>query len=105
VNRFKRYANTPRGKFRRHKANAKRRGVPFEMTFEQWWAIWQESGRWDDRHPDGFCMCRTEDCGAYAIGNVYIGTKEHNTRDRNKNYDYLGFRVTRTIAGGTAAPF
>lgn len=83
VCRFKRYRHTPKGRFTRHKANAKRRGVPFELTFEDWFAIWLHSTYWGVR---GYSMNRLGDEGPYAKGNVYIGSVRNNTRDRNFKY-------------------
>ena len=72
-------------KFNAHKSNAKRRGVEFLLTFEQWVDIWSESGKWDERGrgADKYCMCRIGDKGAYSVGNVFIGQGKHNVRDGN----------------------
>lgn len=81
-----RYRRTPRGKYTLHKINAKRRGVPFLLTFGQWWVIWCFSGKWKRRgwRPGRFVMCRVGDAGAYEWGNVYIGPAKHNLRDAAK---------------------
>lgn len=92
--RHKRYAQTPKGKYIRHKANAKRRGVPFLLTFKQWWGVWKRSKRWNRRgngKADDYVMCRKGDTGAYAIGNVYIGTHGANTAERNLVYSRPSF--------------
>lgn len=83
--RFKRYRHTDRGRYTRHKANAKRRGVAFLFTFDDWLACWKASGYW---LMPGYVMCRYADTGAYAKGNVYIGTKASNARDRNFKYGH-----------------
>jgi hypothetical protein len=76
----KAYQQTPKGKFITQRANAKRRGVAWELTFEQWWQIWQESGKWEQRGTDSkqYCMARIHDEGPYAIGNVSIRTMRSN---------------------------
>ena len=50
------------------------RGIPFNMTFAEWWDIWEKSGHWEDRgHCKGqYCMSRYGDLGPYEIGNVFI---------------------------------
>lgn len=80
----KKYRRTPRGRYVAHKINAKRRGVPFEMTFDQWWSVWDASGMWSERGTNGAHMCRHGDEGAYSVGNVYIGTKAENCAERNR---------------------
>jgi hypothetical protein len=76
MNRFKKYRHTPKGRFTRHKANAKRRGVPFEIEFEEWLHFWGDKLG----NPD-YVMCRPGDEGPYAWWNVYIGTKADNLMD------------------------
>ena len=70
----------PRQKYQSHKAGAKTRGVPFLLTFEEWWKLWQDSGHWEDRgnFSECYCMCRNADQGAYAVGNVRIDTVRNN---------------------------
>lgn len=70
----RRYNNTPRGKFRQQKANAKRRGIAWEITFEEWFNLWEKSGHWNNRgaHAAGYVMSRHGDVGPYKIGNVAI---------------------------------
>jgi|SRR6185312_14030799 len=82
----KRYEKTPKGQYQRHRQNARRRGVSFLLTFDQWWSIWQESGLWDVRGAwaGGAVMMRHRDRGPYAVGNVSIGMHSDNIRERNK---------------------
>lgn len=71
---------TIKHKYQVHKAGAKRRGIPFLLTFEEWTHIWFTSGKWDQRGwgADKYCMCRYGDKGAYEVGNVYIATNKEN---------------------------
>lgn len=65
--------------------NAKNRGIGWELTFWQWWCIWQQSGKWEQRgRGQGYVMCRNNDIGPYAAGNVFIATARHNS-SFNKN--------------------
>lgn len=64
------------------KINASKRGIGFEMTLPEWWAIWQASGKWAQRgRGKGYCMARKGDEGPYAVGNVYICTIGQNFSD------------------------
>jgi hypothetical protein len=71
----------------RHKSQAKWRGIPFLLTFEEWWAIWQASGRWEQRGPRKgyYVMGRHGDRGAYAIGNVRICLSDENKAEQYAN--------------------
>ena len=67
-------------KYDQHKYRAKRRGIPFELTFKQWLKIWQDSGHLRERgHRRGqHVMARFFDAGSYKIGNVRIIPAEDN---------------------------
>lgn len=72
--------------YTQHKSNAKRRGIPFLLTLDQWKSIWLESGKWEQRGrgADKYCMCRNGDAGAYEAGNVFIDLNRQNVSDGNK---------------------
>lgn len=72
--------------YTQQKANAKRRGVLFLLTFEQWKNIWLASGKWEHRGrgANKYCMCRNNDIGAYEIGNVFVDLGKQNVSDGNK---------------------
>jgi hypothetical protein len=74
-----------RKKFTAHKSNAKRRGIDFCMTFEQWTEMWDKSGKWPQRGrgADKYCMCRVGDTGPYSVENVFIGKGKQNVSDGN----------------------
>lgn len=73
----------PWAKFTEQKWAAKRRCIPWEITFEEWWHVWEESGKWEQRGrgTGKYVMCRRNDSGAYAPDNVYIGLYETNARE------------------------
>lgn len=83
--RSRKWRSSPKGKFAEQRRFAIRRGVAWELTYAQWWGIWTLSGKWDQRgnRYGRYCMCRKGDEGAYAVGNVYIGTWSQNAVDRN----------------------
>jgi hypothetical protein len=66
--------------------NARARGIAFELTLWQWWTIWQDSGHWHERGTgaEKYAMCRFNDVGPYAVGNVYIATNRQNSLDYRK---------------------
>jgi hypothetical protein len=76
-------SHTPRGKFTRQRVAAQRRGVAWELTFDEWYGIWQDSGKWDLRGVGHghYCMARHGDVGPYSVGNVSIQLSAVNSRD------------------------
>ena len=72
-----------RHKYACHKGKAKHRGIEFNLTYEQWWDIWQQSGKWNQRGPNKgqYVMSRYNDIGAYEVGNVFIQLSEENRRE------------------------
>lgn len=67
--------------FKSQQRHAMRRGVEWNLKFWEWWTIWDESGRWNERGRGvgKFCMCRKGDSGAYEASNVYIASVVHNS--------------------------
>ena len=73
--------------FTAQRNGAKRRGIQFLLTWEQWRAWWLTDGRWANRgcHTGGLVMGRKGDYGPYAIDNVYCCTNGENAAYANKN--------------------
>ncbi len=69
----------PFGRYQDHKSQAISRGVPFTITFEEWWTMWEP--HWEDRGIGGLVMCRDGDQGGYELGNVRIDTQANNNRE------------------------
>lgn len=90
--RERKWMLTPKGKFSVQKRKAKQRGIPWELSFEQWWGIWEQSGKWDLRGDTSgmYCMSRREDTGPYSVTNVYINKFGENTKE---SYDRLGINA------------
>jgi hypothetical protein len=63
-----------------HRCNSRRRGVPFELSFASWLAIWMASGFWHKRgrRVGQYVMSRPGDHGGYVEGNVAIVLVEAN---------------------------
>lgn len=63
------------------KNNAKKRDIPFEISFEEWCEWWGDDfSKRGSRHDD-LCMCRFNDEGPYKLGNIYKDTFENNLKD------------------------
>ena len=79
------WIKSPRGRFVMHRKNAKRRDIPFFMTFDQWWEIWQTSGHWKQRGRGRrkYVMARFGDCGGYEVGNIKIILNSENSSEGN----------------------
>jgi hypothetical protein len=70
-------------KYADQKSKAKIRGIEFKLTFEEWWDIWQKSGKWDQRgiRKGQYVMSRYKDHGPYEVGNVHIQTVGDNNKE------------------------
>ncbi len=77
------HKDTPMGRFALQKKNAHQRGVEWNLTFKEWWAIWVDSGKWYRRGKmiGEYVMARFKDQGPYSVDNVYITTSSENCRD------------------------
>lgn len=75
-------AHTPKGRFIAQRQNACRRGIEWNLTFDEWWKIWEESGKWDlrGRGIGKFCMSRILDNGPYSKENVRILSFQKNSK-------------------------
>lgn len=70
---------TPKYRYHIHKTNARSIGTEFKLTFDEWWSVWKPYFAEDNYGK--LCMCRTNDEGAYEIGNVRIDTWQNNYRE------------------------
>lgn len=102
--------NSINHKFLRQRCKAKQRGIEWLLTFDEWWAIWTESGHWQERGHNFGCyvMARHGDVGPYAVGNVSIITHSQNISDaprpprdlpRGVYHNGPGFAAKRSIRG------
>lgn len=61
--------------YRSQRQGARRRGIEWYFTLKSWWAVWRDSGKWDQRGTGrGYQMARYGDTGPYAPWNVEIIT-------------------------------
>lgn len=70
-------------KYQKHKSTAKHRGIDFNLSFDEWLDIWQQSGKYHlrGRGAGTYVMSRINDAGPYAIGNVFINSNAQNVID------------------------
>ena len=65
--------------FAEQRCNAGKRRIGWDLTFWEWWMLWQRSGHWGERgRGQGYVMCRRGDVGPYSVDNVYIAPARHN---------------------------
>lgn len=78
---------TPLRAFIQQRNNSLSRGILWDLTFWQWWMLWQASGKWEQRGrtKNAFVMCRRADAGGYSMGNVFIGTLAENSANQPNN--------------------
>lgn len=84
---LKRYDSSPRGRYHQQRQNARRRDIPWEITFSEWCEVWEQSGHWDERGltATSYVMSRLGDKGPYRAGNVTISQHRLNVADGNRN--------------------
>lgn len=77
---------TPQHKYNCHKGNAKHRNIDFDISSDEWWKIWQDSGHWHERGKGmgKYVMSRPGDLGAYHKDNVAIITQSQNLSEAHK---------------------
>lgn len=69
----------------RQKYHARRRGIPFLLTFSQW-IMWWGADIWKRGRGDGkLQMCRRNDEGAYELGNIFKATCNQNSSEKFAN--------------------
>lgn len=67
----------------KHKWSAKKRSIPFLLSFEEWLLVWKKSGHLKNRGrgASNYCMARYEDKGPYTTWNVRIITNADNAAE------------------------
>lgn len=89
-----------RRKYVDHRGSAENRGIDFQLSFEQWWEIWQASGKWGQRgvRKGCYCMSRYGDVGPYSVSNVFIQLHSDNMAEYSQKP--RGPSITRGIPKG-----
>lgn len=71
-------ANRKRKAWLDQRATSKRRGVEFNLTFEEYVEFWGDDYHRKGRKMADLCMGRYSDRGAYEVGNIYKATNAEN---------------------------
>src|SRR5258708_1084180 len=72
----------PWAAYRMQRHNALGTGKGWDISFPEWWQVWQESGKWElPGRGKATSMPRYGDSGPYKMGNVYICTVGQNFAD------------------------
>lgn len=87
---------TPIGAFCNQRRSAKQRGIPWYLTFSEWWSVWEGSGKWHwrGRGQQGYVMSRKGDVGAYELNNVFIQQSIMNNSNTPRKQSGLPTGVT-----------
>jgi predicted DNA-binding protein YlxM (UPF0122 family) len=95
------FKNSAICKFKQQRASAQMRRIGWELSLWDWWTIWQESGKYEQRgRGNGYCMARFGDTGPYSKSNVYITTSKQNSSDQYiSGKDRAGKKVSFPNAG------
>lgn len=66
------FSNPDKRRYTVHRANAKQRGIAFEITFEEWLGWWKDTGHYHERgnKRGQYVMARIGDVGPYKLGNI-----------------------------------
>lgn len=86
-----------RVKFKEQWANARVRGIAWNMKLAEWWRWWQDSGKWSERGRtgDAYVMSRIGNMGAYEIGNIELKVAKQNVIESYERR--FGPRATREM--------
>ncbi|MBZ9939172.1 hypothetical protein LB518_22940 [Mesorhizobium sp. BR1-1-16] len=67
----------------RQRNAANGRGIRWELTLGEWWAVWQASGKWEERGRGRYGLLRHRDSGPFSVGNVFVGHWKRGTGARD----------------------
>lgn len=60
-------SDTPMHKYKQQQRHCLRRGIVWQFTFKTWWALWEGSGKWNERGRSKYVMGREGD-GSTPMG-------------------------------------
>lgn len=94
---FEKMANAKK-RYTQQQYAAKQRNIEWLFTFESWWMMWKESGKWEQRgnKRGQYCMARKGDVGPYSLENVDIILATKNSSDATKGKQAWNIGVPRS---------
>lgn len=100
--RCSQYIASPRGRYSCQKSKAKARNIAWEITFEEWWKIWEPY--WDQRGcgKDKLVMARHGDVGPYSPSNVSLITMQENVHAAREKRNQARWPKSRNQEAGHA---
>lgn len=72
----------PLDRFKANKRAALRRGIDWELTFDEWWALWKDSFHLRGNYRNQMNLCRYLDLGIYSASNVRVDLAVNNHQER-----------------------
>lgn len=74
--------------YRRQQINAGKRGITWNLTFIDWFSVWQASGKLHlrGRGKGKYVMSRVSDAGSYELGNIHIQLATENSKEAVKKW-------------------
>jgi hypothetical protein len=101
------YEVSLRGQFSRQKANAISRGVNWELSFDDWYRIWEDSGKYHERGrlTGQYALVRKNPDVSFNLNNIHIirigdvikPLKNHVTKFYRNKYDEKKHRRVQVI--------
>ena len=76
--------------FLMQRSRAKRRGIGWDLSYEDWCFLWKDKWHQRGNCSGQYCMARIGDVGPYSLLNVIIKTV-------NENSSEAGLRFSKTI--------
>lgn len=95
----------PMKAFKQQCYSALERGIAFDLSFSQWWMLWEPHYHLRGVRSGQMVMARNGDSGPYALGNVTIKTARANHREAHGYEDdeiSRGLRTFKTMRGSSA---
>jgi predicted transcriptional regulator len=78
---------TPRYVFKNLRNTMRFGGVPWELSFADWWQIWQDSGKWGwHGRGRGYCLCRINCDLGFTKENVHIIRGDQRASESRNRY-------------------
>ena len=76
-----------RKNYRAQKYHAQRRGIQFNITYQDWLSWWGADINRRGNNSNDLCMARYGDTGPYELDNVYKTTIAQNLKDKKQKYN------------------
>lgn len=89
---------TPIGAFCRQRASATRNGHAWGLSLGQWWSIWQESGKWEERGRGRYVLGRRDRSQGFTVENCEIRSSSENSIQTRREHGAIHSLAPRAVA-------